>query len=142
MMKKILLLAALAVVLVACDGNDKFKPEYVTAPVVTDVKYTSGEISEHEAVNVSAKVTSKYGINSIFIYYWTGDDVSKGRESSIMLYDKKYETSYSGMIPGHKTGAKVSFQVASYSPFDVLGVSEIYTYEVKDGSGGGEVPID
>lgn len=141
MMKKILLLAALAAVLVAC--TEKVKSESVTAPDITNVEFNADNVMPFQYVSVSAEASCKFGVYSVMLFYWAGNDPKTGKFVQGKVYGGNPEkVSYSGFLPGAKAGTKISFQVVSYSSHDVEGVSPIYTYEVKEGSGGGEVPID
>lgn len=127
-MKKLLLMAAVACCLAAC--NKELGPEYKTPPVVGAVTYTPVDVQPDQKVKVQTTLTSTYGLYSAFIIYWLNDQTEPSYQAGVIFYPEKEASAvYTGEIPGQKAGTKVSFGIIANSPY-AMGASEEYSYTV------------
>lgn len=126
-----------AVALLAIFGcNTDPGPEYTTLPKVESTNFTPAAIvTPNDKVKVSAFVTSRYGLQSIAIYYHVDDGTEKVQTAFQKLYSIKDETSKTveGTIPAQPVGTKVTVQVVAMSYYNVAGLSPVYDYTVVEG---------
>lgn len=132
-MKNFLFAAVALLVLVGC--NTDLGPEYTTLPKVESTNFTPAAIvTPNDKVKVSAFVTSRYGLQSIMIYYRLEGE-EKVQTAFQKLYSIKGETSKTieGTIPAQPVGTKVTVQVVAMSYYSVAGLSPVYDYTVVEG---------
>lgn len=131
-MKKLILMAAVAVLLAACDKKTKLGPEYNTGVEFGKIEYSS--LIPDTDVEVTCTLTSLYGIYSAWVDYQIGDDPTV-RNVGSQLYDGTDKTNttwhYSATIPGQPAGTKITFRIFSYTPYGVLSFSSIVVYTVE-----------
>lgn len=136
-MKKTKCLFFAVAALIALMGcNTDLGPEYTTLPKVESTNFTPAAIvAPNDKVKVSAFVTSRYGLQSIAIYYHVDDGTEKVQTAFQKLYSIKGETSKTieGTIPAQPVGAKVTVQVVAMSYYNVAGLSPVYDYTVVEG---------
>lgn len=132
-LKNLFFAAVVVLGLSACNTDPG--PEYTTLPVVESTNLSpSTVVIPGDKVKVTAFVTSRYGLQSIAIYYHT-DVEGKVQTAFQKLYSIKGETSKTveGTIPAQPAGTKVTVQVVAMSYYNVAGVSPVYDYTVVEG---------
>lgn len=132
-MKKLILAAVATLVLVAC--NKEVGPEYSVAPVVSSVVSTPIAPTTDTDINVTAKVTSQYGLTMIWIHFWPVGDESKAQSTTPFYCRGESDTmvSFKGKIPKQKAG-KYIYVVGAQSamPYGVIGSSEPHEFTVTE----------